>query len=437
MMSVIEKLYFKKKIDIKKYYLIEKLIKFLIYIIESPIYLLILPAILIIYALRPVVLIRWRSLYERRIGPFAAMNENYLCEKKSGINIPKKKYIDIFYFETKACNAQLAKMWKRKLNVQPAFFMKRISKLNKFLGYLFSINNKVHEIQTPSTERDAQRDVHLLWGKTPPSLNFTQKEITKGRKILNEFGLSDNEKFVCLFARDSAYLDQHQIPPKGSWNYHAYRDYDINNFIPAAEEMVKRGYYVFRVGKVANKKLNTSNPKIIDYAFSNLKSDFMDIYLAANCSFFFSTMAGIDQVPSIFRRPLAAIVVPIGMMQTNRSNIISIFKHHVEKNTKQKLSLSEIFSKGLAFATSSDDYKKQNLELVENTAEEIKDLAIEMMDTIENKKKESKTDLENQETFWKLYQRNLFMIKDNRSHGIELKGKIGAEFLNSNKNYLV
>ena len=148
-------------------------------------------------------------------------------------------------------------------------------------------------------------------------------------------------------------------------------------------------------------------------------------------------MAGIDQVPSIFRRPLAAIVVPIGMMQTNRSNIISIFKHHVEKNTKQKLSLSDIFSKGLAFATSSDDYKKQNLELVENTAEEIKDLAIEMMDTIENKKKESKTDLENQETFWKLYQRNLFMIKDNRSHGIELKGKIGAEFLNSNKNYLV
>ena len=107
-------------------------------------------------------------------------------------------------------------------------------------------------------------------------------------------------------------------------------------------------------------------------------------------------------------------MIPIGLIQSNRSNIISILKHHVDKTTKQKLSLTEIFSKGLSFTNGVDDYSRQNVELVDNSSEEIKDLAIEMIDLIEGKKKHYDVDAKDQEKFWNLYQKkncNLVMLR--------------------------
>ena len=72
----------------------------------------------------------------------------------------------------------------------------------------------------------------------------------------------------------------------------------------AAEELAKRGYYVFRMGVNVLKPLKSSNSKVIDYANLQIRSDFMDIYLAAKCSFCVSTFAGFDEICHDFRKPL-------------------------------------------------------------------------------------------------------------------------------------
>ena len=48
----------------------------------------------------------------------------------------------------------------------------------------------------------------------------------------------------------------------------------------AAEFFAKNNYYVFRMGKNQSEKLKSYDYKnrIIDYAFSNKKSDFLDIF---------------------------------------------------------------------------------------------------------------------------------------------------------------
>jgi hypothetical protein len=51
-----------------------------------------------IQILRPWLLIRVSPLISERLGHFAGNTELYLCEKESEINIPKRKYIDLFYF---------------------------------------------------------------------------------------------------------------------------------------------------------------------------------------------------------------------------------------------------------------------------------------------------------------------------------------------------
>ena len=70
-----------------------------------------------------------------------------------------------------------------------------------------------------------------------------------------------------------------------NWSYHDYRHWDLDNFFLAAKELTKKGYYVFRMGVYAEKEFKSNNPKIIDYVNSDLKSDFMDVFLGANVLF--------------------------------------------------------------------------------------------------------------------------------------------------------
>jgi len=89
---------------------------------------------------------------------------------------------------------------------------------------------------------------------------------------LKKFGLKDNDKFVCLVVRDSAYQLKKMSAELRDWSYHDYRNFNLDNFVLAAEELTKRGYYVFRMGVVANKPFKTDNPKIIDYVNTKLPS---------------------------------------------------------------------------------------------------------------------------------------------------------------------
>ena len=58
------------------------------------------------------------------------------------------------------------------------------------------------------------------------------------------------------------------------------------------------------MGAIVEKPFKSKNPKIIDYANSNLRSDFMDIYLGAKCTFCISTGSGFQCLPVLFRKPI-------------------------------------------------------------------------------------------------------------------------------------
>ena len=179
-----------------------------------------------------------------------------------------------------------------------------------------------------------ERDIYNLIEKYQP-LDFTKEEEIYGKKMLNKFGLKDGDKFVCLAVRDNAHQKK-KIPSRyRDWSYHDYRNQDIDNFVLAAEELAKRGYYIFRTGILVNKPLNSNNPKIIDYANSNLRSDFMDVYLGAKCFFCISTGLGFDELPYFFKRPIALLSVPVGALKTYSERILLFTKHHFLKKEKR------------------------------------------------------------------------------------------------------
>ena len=439
-MSLISKIiiFVKKQIvDIKTYGSTELLRKFYLLIkvfFIIPFYLVAIPTCLIIRLISPWIIIRTIRLPAGNFGDFIIFAGIYYCKKKLKINQPKKKHFDLMYIDQKDkfYNKQLLKMWKRKLNF--------------FSGRMLGSINKVHKLMPgwrtfiDLNERE-NRDINNLFEKIQP-LEFTKEEKAYGKEMLSKFGLKDKDKFVCLAVRDGSFQLKKFSTRFRNWDYHNFRHIDIDKFVLAAEELTKRGYYVFRMGVVVEKSMTTNNPMIIDYASSNMRSDFMDIYLGANCSFLLGTGFGFQDLPTIFKKPLALISVPLGNLHSYSEKFLHLTKHHVLKKENRRLSLSEIFSHGVAYAYFSNRFEEKGIELVENTQEEIRDLAIEMVESLENNKKLNFEDEKLQETFRNLYTSNLRNSADEKMknyppiiHG-QIRCRYGTQFLKENKNWL-
>ena len=209
---------------------------------------------LLIRVLRPWVCIRFGKLTSVRIGHFAGNTEVYLCERDAGLHGSPAKTLDIFYHSQSVCNRQLKIMWDRALHVWPLVtFADLLSR--RLPGWQHHV--------IPTTEN---RDIHGVLPRTQPHLSFTAEEEAKGEKELRRMGIPEGAPFVCFAARDKAYLDQGVLSMR-DFRYHDYRHADIANYLPAVDELTKRGYVALRMGSLVGKPLNdTDEHRIIDYA---------------------------------------------------------------------------------------------------------------------------------------------------------------------------
>ena len=393
-----------------------------------PSYLLAIPFVIVIRLIRPVLLVRFGKMRSERIGHFALNTEWYLCERDAGINVPSSWYVDIFFYGPPVSNMQLAKMWKRVLRVWPAWLMTPLYDVNRMIP-----GGTAHDVGINAPHNGP--DVHGLQGRFLPHLTFSPEEKIRGEAGLRLLGIPPHTPFVCLAVRDSAYLDAYL--PEADWSYHNHRDSDIQNYMLAAEELAHRGYFVIRMGAKVREAIKSSHPRIIDYATNGTRSDFMDMYLGAKCTFCFSSSTGFDTIPIIFRRPVAYVnMVPLGYLQTYCAQSIGITKHHFAARENRELTLEDIFVCGAGFYDRASQYKDNGIQLIENTPEEIRDVAVEMMKRLIGQCQPRSHDDELQARFWPI-----FPIDARTPDGKHpLHGKVhlryGASFLRNNRWWL-
>lgn len=393
---------------------------------KFPLYILAIPAVLVIRLIRQWLLVRIGGLVSSRIGHFAANTEQYLCERDADINKPIQRHVDIFYLVYKpTCNKQLTIMWKRVLHIWPTWLMTPIAWINRMIP-----GGAVHEVGN-NTQRD--RDVHNLLDRFPTHLKFTPEEEAKGLFGMCEIGIPVEKPFVCLLVRDSAYLEHRQTR---DYNYHNYRDCNIDNYVLASEELAQRGYYVIRMGVKVHSALISRNPMVIDYATNGMRSDFMDIYLGAKCHFCISTSSGWDSVPMVFRKPILYVpIVPIGYFSTFCNKYIGITKHHIDIQTGKELVLNEILGRGVGFSLVASKYETKGVRLIENTPEEIRDSVIEMDDRLKGKWEIIEGDDKLQKRFWEIFPTDTVDANGIRLHG-KIHARFGMQFLRNNPDWL-
>ena len=409
--------------------IVSKIKLFLRNTFKLPRYILAIPAVLLMRLVRPLLLVRVGDLISNRIGHFACNTELYLCERDAGINVPNQNYIDLFYMYEPFCNQQLALMWKRELRIWPSWILGAIDRVNLFIP-----GGDLHVVGQ-NTQND--RDVHNLLGHFPPHLQFTTEEENRGESGLRAMGMPMGVQFVCLIVRDSAYLDTNLAYGNyEKYNYHNFRDCDVQNFVLASEELAERGYFVIRMGVKVHSAINSTHPKVLNYASNGLRSDFMDIYLGAKCSFCISVGTGFDAVPLIFRRPIVYVnMVPVGYFFTFVNKILGNFKHHIDTVSNRELSLSEILSCGLGFSLKTSDYEKKGVDLIENTPEEIRDVAIEMVERLNDTWQEHPEEESQQQRFWEIFPSDAVDHNGKMLHG-EIFSRFGSTFLRDNPDWL-
>lgn len=412
---------FKSNFQVKKIIVI-KIFWYLCIFIFSPVGFIIF---ILIRIIKPLILIRIQLLISERIGHFSGNTELYLCELDAGVNKPKGRFIDIWYNNYPICNYQLNRMIKRKLHVFPTFLFSSVNYFNTLFP-----GGDIHRIGDNSAN---DRDVHNLLDQYPAHIQFTEREEKKGLDGLLALGIEKGSKFICLHIRDDSYLKS--ALPWRDWSYHDYRNCNIQNYGKAALELAEMGYYVIRMGVKVKEPLNVFHPKIIDYSYNGLRSDFMDIYLGAKCEFCISNGTGFDGVPYIFRRPILYVDhVPIGIISTFSDKFLITVKKHWSREKKRFLTIQEIFEMNAAYYMSSrEDGLGIGVDLYESTPEEIKSVVLEMESRVRGSWKITKEDEDLQKKFWKHFQK----VDDigNVWHG-EIRAKIGSDFLRSNIDLL-
>ena len=189
------------------------------------------------------------------------------------------------------------------------------------------------------------RDTEGLLELAEQAMPFTSEENEAGVAWLRSVGWQEGEPFVCLLVRDSSYLNVAlgTQPAKG-WTHHDYRDSDIATYVPAAEWLADQGAWVLRMGKTMAKRMPSDHPRIVDYAFRDERSDFLDVWLFANCDLCISTGTGPDMISDVYRCPLLTVNFLPAMCLWSWSNALMAPKPLVWRNSGRRLSLEELIA---------------------------------------------------------------------------------------------
>ena len=380
----------------------------------------------------PLVDVRVSVLLVQRIGQLLQPTEYTLRQ------IPPRRgrrQINIFVSTTKlVCNNYLLDLVARRILVVRSRILSSILYAIRDTGYkhprFLNINS--------TGESD-----YALWRNTEFQnlIAFNETEKLRGQKLLAELGIEDGQPFICFAARDGAYLSQRfppeqQIPPApaDNWRYQDYRDSSITTFVEMANTLAEREFHMLRMGAIVSEQLSNLHPRVIDYAAKH-RSEFGDLYLLSHCKFFVGDTAGIVTVPLCSGVPVAlANFLPLRLMiaiPPKQPGLSHLQMPKKFRGTGQDtlMAYRDVVALGAGSFLRTQDYEAAGVEIINNSPEEIRDIALEMNQRIDKTWVDSPADYQLRERFMSIFP------DDHPIHGAPTL--IATTFLRRNRDLVI
>jgi len=329
----------------------------------------------------------------------------------------------VFVIEDSLCNPCLLEYWKQYLTL-----IYLTDENEDEIREQFKERTHLLDITTFPDGRTLPRDIaypliQKEWDRQqrPPLLQLTEQHKENGRAWLVQQGMPEDAWFACLHVRE-AHTYQEDVP----WSSNKYRNASIQSYLPAIDAITERGGWVVRVGDKTMTPLK-GRKNVIDYALSDEKADWLDIFIMGGAMFFFGVSSGPYNVAICFGVPIVGTNwFPLGPMVYSEQDLF-IHKRFINSKTGKALSIAESVAPPLFMSTSPFTIDDNDLEVHENTAEEIENVVVEMMDRLDGRISYSEEDNAQQERYKKMAD----------PYGVEWNCRIGREFLQGHPELLV
>ena len=259
----------------------------------------------------------------------------------------------------------------------------------------------------------------------PPLLHLTNEHRMRGMQVLKSIGLQENAWFSVLHVREGKFGEHRMTEP--------YRDADPTTYFEAITAITNRGGWVIRIGDASMTPLPMMD-NVWDYATSNLKCDWMDVFLCAAARFMIGTSSGPATISRTFGVPIAMTnYLPSAALYLAMRDLF-LPKLLREKASGNMVSFEDQMSLPLSACVSDGMYKNlYGIEIISNTPQEIRELVEQMMDTLVGKIGSTAEDASLQKRF-KLMTAECETLPG--LPGFELQCNIGRQFLNRNRYLL-
>ena len=314
---------------------------------------------------------RFRS---SRIGHFTV--GFYIRYAKVKLNIYKQKCL--YCFDDQISNFFIKKQVKRQ------FFVNRIVK------FILVICKKLPGLECLidyEPERAARDIEGFIQSEDMPK--FTERENNFCVSWLKSYGWEGpNQKIVCIHLRDSAYLNdffKNSELNKINWDYHSYRNSNIDDFDESINWLIKKDVFIIRTGKLAEKKSNINSTNLLDYPFCEDKKDILDVWFFANADLVITTGSGVDEIAAAYKVPRIFVnLLPIIDTPTSTKSL-TISKHLYWEKNKKHLSFEEYID--LNKINCTEQFIEKGIIIKSLSSQELKEVIIDGWQYfLENKK---------------------------------------------------
>ncbi len=348
------------------------------------------------------------------VGQLAMDFDTYL---KENILSHRKVFPVLLCLGRTPANEALLAHWAKHIRVV------RSRWINALLRPLLTFPELVDSIPSYSiVHRGAARnpDVIMRWADRGPLLYLSEAEIARGEAQLRALGIPDGAWFVCVHSREAGFKPVHD------WA-HSFRNSSILDYAEAMRQIVARGGWCVRMGDATMQPLPPV-PGVVDYPHSPSKSDWMDVFLCARCRFFLGNTSGLYIVGGIFGRPSAlANKAPLGATYSLFPTDINIPKLLADAQGRT-IPFPEAFADAASEYHLTTEFNERGLRHIDNTPQEIAELAMEMLDRLDGRIAEEPDDADLQARFRALYQPH--------HHSWPGPGRIGRNFLRRHRDLL-
>jgi len=338
------------------------------------VYILLLPSLIIVRAVRRFYLIRFGRIVSNYWGHFIGEGMEAMSRQISN----SKKEVTFYHFtEVKSVNKQWALILNRNLYINN-FFSKKFFRLNQIIP-----GGKAHEVQL-----DPDPPRFFKSGNTAKIIkkDLNYKEELIGDTWLKNLGWQSGQPFICLQIRDLAqYIaaspekSPHDV--ENEFAFTSYRNSNINTYVAGIKWLLENGVWVIRTGKNVSEKFPIQSRMFIDYPFLSDRSDLLDVWLFKHCSGVISTGSGGDLLALRYNKPILFVnFIPLKKILFFHQ-AITVPKKLVFSKTGDPLTLSQYLESGFE---STNHYSKSGIKIIDLTENEILFAIIEFWNRIKS-----------------------------------------------------